>query len=88
MPSCYAAQTRKYSDRSPGYGQPTYSIKCRFGSRGEDCAEVLNLTLEGEISKGRCPRGWGELCIYPDGTKPTAKDCAQCFKDQGDHSDD
>ena len=46
------------------------------------------MTLEDEISKGRCPRGWGELCIYPDGTKPEAKDCAQCFKDQGDHSGD
>jgi hypothetical protein len=46
------------------------------------------MTLEDEISKDRCPRGWGELCIYPDGTKPKAKDCAQYFKDQGDHSDD
>ena len=46
------------------------------------------MTLEDEISKGRCPRGWSELCIYLDDTKPKAKDYAQCFKDQGDHSDD
>jgi len=48
---------------------------------------MVAMTLESEILKGRCPRGWGELCIYPDGIKPTSKDCAQCFKDQGDHSD-
>jgi len=60
------------------------------GNSGNDdrsSCRVLEMTLESEILKGRCPRGWGELCIYPDGIKPTSKDCAQCFKDQGDHSD-
>jgi len=40
------------------------------------------MTLESEIANGRCPRGWGELCIYPDGKKPTTKDCIECFRDK------